>query len=372
MSPATLATTPRWRYCRHGEAPAAAVPRNQILGGDALEQLRALPDTSVDCVITSPPYYRLRNYGHPQQIGLEPTVEAWAERLVAVADELGRVLKPTGSLWLNLGDSYSRHDRYGAPPKSLLLAPERVLLALSARGWSVRNKVVWAKPASMPTSVLDRLNCTWEALYFLVHSRHYYFDLDAIREPHRTPWRKGWQPTGPFKYEGKSPSWAGLLAGANDGLARARAEGRPGHPNGKNPGDVWTVATTNFRGAHFATFPVRLIERPLRATCPERVCAGCGQPWRRRQDRLLPDCTCQAGWRPGVVLDPFMGSGTVALEAERLGRDWVGIELNPDYRALAWERIQAARNKQSTSGVKQGGEAATRSNGGTNGTTATT
>jgi DNA modification methylase len=129
------------------------LPRNQILVGDALDRLRQLPTASVDTAVTSPPYYLLRNYHVAGQFGLEPTVTAWVENLRTVLNEVGRVLKPTGSLWLDLGDSYSRHDRYGAPPKALLLAPERLLLALVADGWIVRNKVIWAKANPMPNSV---------------------------------------------------------------------------------------------------------------------------------------------------------------------------------------------------------------------------
>jgi site-specific DNA-methyltransferase (adenine-specific) len=132
-----------------------------------------------------------------------------------------------------------------------------------------------------------------------------------------------------------------------------KAAGRERHPLGKNPGDVWSLATASYRGAHFATFPIELIRRPLLATCPERLCAACSAPWQRARQvidgralatgPLRPACDCRTGWRPGVVLDPFMGSGTVALAAEQHRRDWVGIELNPDYAALAEQRLAAWR-----------------------------
>lgn len=333
-------------YCRasdHRQPHATPeIPRNRIIVGDALITLRTLPSESVDCVLTSPPYFLLRNYGVDGQLGSEQHVDTYVDRLVAVADEIARVLKATGTFWLNLGDSYSRHDRYGAAPKSLLLAPERVLLRLGQRGWTVRNKVVWAKPNAMPSSVGDRLSCTWEPIYLLVRSEQYFFDLNAIREPHRTT-RKPAGDTPNAKYGGKRPAWAGPLAGANDGLTRAQAEGRVGHAKGKNPGDVWTVATAGFRGAHFATFPTRLIERPILATVPERVCWLCGRPWRRHDDHLVADCACGAGWRPGLVLDPFVGAGTVAIAAEAHGRDWLGIELNPEFARMAEGRIEQAR-----------------------------
>lgn len=341
-------TRPRVIYCRTGSSRRPIEPSSgRLLVGDAVTQLRTLPMSSVDCVITSPPYFLLRNYGHDDQIGLEATVEDWVAQLSAVMAEVARVLKPTGGVWLNLGDSFSRGDRYGAPSKSLLLGPERLLLALAEAGWIVRNKVIWAKPNPMPASVRDRLTCSWEPIYFLVRSSNYFFDLDVAREPHR--WRQtARRRVKEGKYESSHPTWAGPLAGKNDGLLRARAEGRAGHPLGKNPGDVWNVSTATFNGAHFAVYPDRLIERPMKLSCPERVCRLCDRPWRRevRRDRpgdLHPDCSCDVGWRPGVVLDPFMGSGTTAVVAERLGRRWIGVELNPTYADIARNRIRSAQ-----------------------------
>ncbi len=340
------------------------LPRNTILVGDALTRLRELPTASVDSCITSPPYYQLRDYGVAGQIGLEATVTEWVEHLRQVLGEVARVLKPTGSLWLDLGDSYSRHAKYGAPPKGLLLAPERLLLALAADSWIVRNKVIWAKTNPMPHSVGDRLNTTYDVVYFLVRSRSYYFDLDRIREPHRS--RGGRRAS----HESERPTgWAGPLAGSQDGLRRARTAGVPGHWLGKNPGDVWRLPGSNYRDAHFATFPEALVLRPLLATCPEALCMACGRPWRRpvivrRLGEVTPAgadphvrrypatwrtvrqvgaleaaCSCLAPTRPGVVLDPFFGAGTVGVVAAKHGRDWIGIELNPDYAALAERRI---------------------------------
>ncbi len=166
-------------------------------------------------------------------------------------------------------------------------------------------------------------------VYLLVRSARYHFDLDAIREPHRTKSRRSARPIPPAR-----PAWAGPLAGRNDGLRRARAAEQPGHPLGKNPGDVWQLAAHAYRGAHFATFPEALVRRPLLATCPEWTCARCGAPWRRQ-----PGCPCRAGVTPGLVLDPFFGTGTVGVVAHQLGRDWLGIELSKTYVALAWDRL---------------------------------
>jgi DNA modification methylase len=349
--------------------------RNQLIVGDARTCLDRLPAASVDCVVTSPPYYLLRDYGVRGQIGLEDAVGGWVDELRLVMRGVARVLKGQGALWLNVSDSYSRHPRYGAPAKSMLGAPERLLLALMDDGWLVRNKVVWAKPNPMPASVADRLNTTYESLYFLVRSPRYGFDLDAIRIPHRSAARKPERPSDK-PISTARPSWAGPLAGSNNGLARLKSSGRVGNPNGKNPGDVWTIPTRGFRGAHFATFPEELVYRPILSTCPEAVCTRCGRRLRREATirtggpvQPLPDlrypatwasfraasslrpCSCGAPTRPGVVLDPFMGSGTVAVAAERLGRDWVGIELNPAYARLAEERIAKARQERKEEGL---------------------
>lgn len=325
-------------------------PRNTCLVGDARVRLGALPPASVDCVITSPPYFLLRNYGVSGQVGLEPDVEAWVRQLVGVMDGIARVLKPAGSVWLNVGDSYSRNRAYGGPPKSLLLGPERLVVALAGAGWMVRNKVVWAKTNPRPASVGDRLSCSWEPIYFLTRSPGYFFDLDAIRVPHLSSSRR---PSAAAKPPDEIPPWAGPLAGTQAGLTRARADGRVGHVLGKNPGDVWRLPASSYRGAHFATFPERLVELPLQATCPEVVCRRCGQAWRREpasrlgrlavRGELRPVCNCRDGTRPGLVLDPFFGAGTVGVVAERLERDWLGIELNPAFVALAETRLAARR-----------------------------
>jgi DNA modification methylase len=335
--------------------------RNRILLGDAATVLATLPSGSIDTCVTSPPYFGLRNYLIDGQLGLEATVTDWVEGLRAVMTEVARVLRPTGSVWLNVADAYSRGVQYGAPAKSALLGPERLLVALAADGWIVRNKVAWVKTNPQPTSVGDRLATVYEVMYLLARQRDYLFDLDAIRVPHRSQGRQRRRTVA-----SGIPAWAGPLAGTQAGLGREQAFGLPGHPMGKNPGDVWALATAGYRGAHFATFPPSLIERPIRATCPEAVCTACGQPWKRQRivagvvppatenrerspivrmgrGRLVP-CGCEAPTRPGLVLDPFFGAGTVGLVAQRLGRDFLGIELNPTFCRLAKGRIAAEAN----------------------------
>jgi DNA modification methylase len=328
------------------------LPRNQILCGDAQTTLQGLPTTSVDCIITSPPYFRLRDYGRADQLGLEAHISGWVSDLRAVVQECARVLVPTGTLWLNLGDSYSTHHREGAPRKSLLMGPERLALTLLADGWIIRNKIIWAKTNTVPSSVTDRLATKHEVIYLLSRSPRYYFDLDSIRAPHTSrPPRRDETRRPPNRRDTRRPSWLGPNSDGDSGLAAMHAAGVIGHPLGKNPGDVWQLGVSQFRGAHFATYPEQLVDRMLTAGCPRLRCSRCRAPWTRRLVRHgshatrrppRPTCGCDAKAEPGVVLDPFIGSGTTAISANRLGRDWIGIELNPDYVALAHRRIATA------------------------------
>ncbi|WP_218005112.1 DNA-methyltransferase [Actinomadura macra] len=334
------------------------LPRNEILIGDAVTRLSELPSASVDCVITSPPYFALRDYGHAGQLGLETDVDGWVQSVLRVTSEVRRVLKPTGAFWLNLGDSYAHHLREGAPKKSLLMGPERIALSMTRGGWLLRNKVIWAKTNPMPSNVTDRLSATHEFVYFFTKSPTYFFDLNAIRVPHSSGHTHGHSPKKSRVYPpaGALPTRTDRPPNLNTGLAAMSDSGVVGHPLGKNPGDVWQMGTASFHGDHFAVFPPRLIERPLLATCPERVCTACGLPWlpsqKRLSGRLLAigplqaACACGAGWQLGLVLDPFFGAGTTALVAEKHQRDWLGVELNPEYAALASTRLADWRATQ--------------------------
>lgn len=327
-----------------------ALPRNTIITGNARRVLAGLLPESVDTCVTSPPYVAaLRDYGRPGQLGQEPTVSEYVESLRAILRHVHRLLKPTGSLWLNLGDAHSRHPRQGAPAKGLLLAPQRVALALAEGGWIVRNVLIWHKTNPMPQSARDRLSPTHETIIFATKQPRYFFDLDAIRVPHRSVSRIG---------QASPASLGRLYQGHNDGLGKLRAAGEVGNPNGKNPGDVWTMATAVDRLGHQATFPERLIERPILAACPERICVQCDRAWTRptriirrrtsegviqiRKTGELRRCGCFAPSRPGVVLDPFFGTGTVGLVAARHRRDWLGIELSPAFARLAGRRLRRA------------------------------
>lgn len=327
------------------------LPRNSILTGNARDVLADLLPESVDCCITSPPYASgLRDYGAPGQLGQEPAIAEYVENLRAVLGGIRRVLKDSGSLWLNLGDAYSKQPRHGAPRGGLLLAPQRVALALAADGWIVRNVAIWHKPNPLPQSAADRLSPTYEVVVFAAKTRRDFFDLDAIRVPHRSADRNGHR---------RLSERGRRYQGNNTGLGRLKAAGRVGHRNGKNPGDVWTVTTAADRLGHQATFPEALVERPILATCPERICVQCDRPWTRptriknvptsegmrhvREVGALRRCDCFAPTRPGVVLDPFMGTGTTAVVAERLRRDWLGVEVHPGFVTLAEQRLRMAR-----------------------------
>lgn len=318
-----------------------AWPRqSMILTADARTALAALPPRSVHAVVTSPPYFRQRDYQTAGQIGQEATVAEWVAELRAVCRLIARVLKPDGSLWLNVNDSMSARVGSGAPRKSLLLGPERLLLALAEDGWLTKGKAVWAKSNPMPESVGDRLARTWEPFYHLTRSPDAYFDLDAIRELHQGRTRAAVEPNRRY-------------GGEHGGLARLKARGISGHVLGKNPGDCWRLPKgSGYRGQHFAVFPESLIERPIRATVPERVCLTCDRPYRRRYvpgrpgevgtpGPLRPACGCRPRRSAAAtVLDPFAGVGTVGVVAAHLGRKFIGIELNPTYAELARERLR--------------------------------
>lgn len=338
--------------------------------GDAAETLRTLPESSVHMVMTSPPYWQLRDYGEEGQLGLEETAEEFVDAIADVCDEIMRVLRPDGSLWLNLGDTYDDKDKQ--------LIPERVAIECQSRGWILRNDVTWHKPNPMPNSVKDRLNTTTEEVFHLVPQKSYYYDLDAIREEYAD-----------VSVRRATDRWDGdAVRGHPEGKAQTLDPEQFTHPRGKNPGDVFEVTTKPFPDAHFAVYPPELCEKPIKATCPSEVCAECGSPYERVVERdTVSDETIREefperaesvgasernddirrrikgeelrelrgeptvkGWRstcdcdtdatePGVVLDPFAGAGTTLLKAKDLGRRFVGIELSAEYADMARKRV---------------------------------
>lgn len=300
-----------------------------LLLGDALDQLRTLPDSSVDCIVTSPPYYGLRDYGTPGQYGLEATPTAYVETVRSLFAEARRVLADDGTLWLNLGDSYAAaggHTDPGStsalqgrrvqlmqnmpskpadrPKKSLLGIPWRTAFALQDDGWILRNEIIWHKTNAMPESIKDRLSSRHEHLFLFAKASRYSFDLDAIREPHTM--RPQRRPRGH-----KERQRLGVLPAQTWSTSERDEPGVDGHPLGRNPGDVWSIPTRPYPAAHFAVFPIDLPFRCIKAGC--------------RSD--------------GTVLDPFSGSGTTGEAARQLGRKYVGIDLNPAYHDLAKDRF---------------------------------
>jgi len=406
---------------------------NQIIQGDTLEVLKTFSDDFIDTIITSPPYWGLRDYGVDGQIGLESTLEEFIEKLLKITAELKRVLKPTGVMYWNHGDAYTSSGKgmnkdnkptgkqvwvmpnkkrickqcdkefTGHPqqkfcsakcsgvdntprkkkgllqPKCLMLQNYRLILKIiDQQGWILRNTIVWHKPNHMPSSVKDRFANSYEPVFILVKRKKYWFDLDAVRKPHKqnTIERCNY----PVNEMNSTSKGKKKITGyTNDKMVQLNSLG-------KNPGDMWKIATQPFSEAHFATFPEKLITPMILSSCPKEICKKCGIARERiikkelvniRKHKLhtgmardsvdkndpyyMPaafartgvqgenkyntlgwtDCKCKKGFKAGIVLDPFMGSGTVGVVAKRYKRNYLGIELNSEYIKIAKNRIKA-------------------------------
>jgi len=383
-----------------------------LYNGDVLEQLKQLPSESIDCIITSPPYWGLRDYGVEGQIGLEPTLEEYLEKLLAVATELKRVLKKTGVIFWNHGDCYGGNRRgkrdcrnnnkrslsnpnlcceksnlqSKLAPKCMVLQNYRfVTRCVDELGLILRDIIIWAKKVwiakenitignAMPSSVRDRCVFTYEPIFMLVKNKKYFFDQDALRVPYTRPLNR-W---GGDKLKAKNKSeW-------DEGTGQQTYRDREMRPNamGANRPNVWQINTEPMKFAHFACFPSELVKWLILAGCPQWVCSACKKakvrivnknyiptrpglntgkgksgtdldPNKSLHQRDISkyrmeivyqtigwtDCGCNASWESGIVLDPFIGSGTTGYIAEKLGRRWIGIELNPNYCEIAKKRI---------------------------------
>ena len=309
---------------------------NRIICGDNCEVMRTMPSESIDCCVTSPPYWGLRDYGHDGQIGLEPTPEAYVARMVEVFREVKRLLKDDGTLWLNLGDSYynyrpgrfddnrahafggartddkkrglpsdpsaSKRGRRidGLKEKDLIGIPWRVAFALQADGWYLRQDIIWHKPNPMPESVTDRCTKAHEYVFLMSKSERYYYSADAIDEPLES------KPHAPGNRAGKDDGHLRNDLGTDSMQKVWGASGR------RNKRSVWTITTKPYSGAHFAVMPADLVKPCIMAGCREG----------------------------GVVLDPFSGSGTTAMVARDLSCRYVGIELNPEYVEISLKRLE--------------------------------
>jgi DNA modification methylase len=276
---------------------------DEILFGDARIRLKEVPDQFVDTIVTSPPYYQQRDYQGTGQIGLEGSPHEYVCGLLEVFSECHRTLKSSGSMWLVIGDKYVDGRLMGMP--------WRVALALSDAGWMLRSDVIWHKPNAMPSPVKDRPTTDHEYVFFFTKSRDYYYDADAIREPHVTFTENSRMKGGRnhfFKRDG-TPE-AGKNQG-NSNLHHGRWD-QAFHPKGRNKRTVWSIPLSKFRDVHFAVFPPSLVETCLLASSPEG----------------------------GLVLDPFLGSGTTALVAKQLGRHYLGVECNEEYCHMARRRLR--------------------------------
>jgi len=335
--------------------------RCTMLVGDCIDAMRSMPANSVDCVVTSPPYWGLRDYGVSGQIGLEPTLSEHLQVMVSVFQEVRRILKPQGTLWLNYGDCYATtpngksaaaykadgsDDRTfrdkpfstigGAlKPKDLCMIPNRLAIALQEDGWYVRSEIIWHKPNPMPESVYDRPTSSHEKIWLLTKGEDYFYNHEAIREP--VSGTANARKPGPNSRQNvdRVPR-SRKFANEGDAMIKAKrsfAEGTSDLVETKNSRNVWTIAPKAFREAHFATFPPALAERCIKAGTPKTVCGCCG---------VVEGCglICEVFGRvPGKVFDPFGGAGTVSLVAEQLGVDSIMVELNPEYADIAERRI---------------------------------
>ncbi len=367
----------------------------EILTGDCRETLKTLPAGSVHCVVTSPPYFGLRDYGHAGQIGLERSVDLYVGALVEVFAEIWRVLRPDGVAWLNLGDSYNGsggaggdygpgglkegQPKYpgrrigGLKPKDLIGVPWRVAFALQAAGWWLRADVIWAKPNPMPESVTDRPTRSHEYMFLLSKSERYFYDAVAVAEEKAESTINDSRTNDNGSRRDRGFPGAASNGGTNLGGAGGT----------RNRRSVWSISSEPYAGAHFAVMPTALVEPAILAgTSAHGVCEVCGAPWVRVSEREVlpapdrinnnafkhdamtthgegaatlrnivnridkgwrPSCACNAGITPATVLDPFAGSGTVGVVAIRTGRRFIGCELNPAYVDLAHDRIRGTQ-----------------------------
>lgn len=307
---------------------------NRIYNESNCETLQRMDDNSLDCVVTSPPYWGLRDYGVEGQLGLEKTVEEYINNLVNIFDLIKAKLKPTGTCWVNLGDTYiseggaSRHKGYADPkylngrngehiephafpqtflPKCLANVPNQFSIEMCKRGWILRNEIIWQKPNAMPSSAKDRFTVDYEKLFFFTKSKRYYFK--QILEPYNGPLDRWGGDV--LKADGKS-LW-------DEGTGQSSYRNRDMRPNkeGRNKRCVWQINTEATAEAHFAVYPESLVLPCIQAGCPEN----------------------------GIVYDPFMGSGTTGIVATKLSRNYVGSEINTDYVTIAEKRIQPIKDQ---------------------------
>lgn len=309
---------------------------DQVHQGDCLELMKKLPSESIQTCVTSPPYWALRDYKVDGQVGVEGSPELYIEKITEIFNEVKRVLRDDGTLWINIGDVYanfnpgardsqrwpkqSRNDhmpkmkrKSGLPHKNLLLLPARVAISLQAQGWIVRSDIIWNKPNAMPESVIGRPSKSHEYIYLMSKSQKYYYDKDSIAVPYKKSTIK------------RQDDSCVTTSNPDRPVKFKRTLSKTGKRNKRS---VWTDSFRPFKGAHFATYPPELIEPCILAGCPEG----------------------------GIVLDPFSGSGTTGIVALKHNRRFIGYELNPDYFQLSNERIEATRKGLTLKELRAGQE----------------
>tara|TARA_R110000850_G_scaffold251821_1_gene376981 strand:- start:50 stop:1006 length:957 start_codon:yes stop_codon:yes gene_type:complete len=305
----------------------------KILQGNCIDKIKELEDNSIDCVVSSPPYFGLRDYGVDEQFGLEKTYQDYLANTVKVFETFKPKLKDTATIWWNVGDSYNSTNgfcrnkgKYKRPgrdggsnnkklfkdnvikEKDLLMIPNRVAIALQDAGWYIRSEIIWHKPNPMPESVRDRPTSCHEKIWLITKNKKYYYDHEAIKEPctesTKKRYKSGWNGNEERDYvNGKQNHFSKYI-----GTEKSKTDAL----KGRNKRNVWTITTKPFKGSHFATFPKDLIEPCIKAGCPE----------------------------DGIVLDPFGGAGTTGIVASLNNRNSILIELNPEYVKLAKDRIE--------------------------------
>ncbi len=276
--------------------------RNRVLCGDIFEVANTIPDNLVDTIVTSPPYFRQRDYGDENQIGHEADPQEYVELLAEVFKKLLPTVKTTGSLWLVIGDKYVNGELMGMP--------WRVALALKDVGWQLRSDIIWHKPNAMPSSVKTRPTTDHEYIFFFTRSKKYFYDADAIREPHVTFTEKS-RMKGGRRHLGKRGGTPEKGKNSGDNNLHDGRWDQAFHPLGRNKRTVWSIPLSKFRETHFAVFPESLVETCIKASCPAS----------------------------GLVLDPFSGSGTTALVARRLKRDFLAVDCSIEYCEMARDRL---------------------------------
>ena len=281
---------------------------NTIINGDALESLKKIPSNSIDMIVTSPPYWNMRDYGKEGQLGLENTTSEFIDNLYEIFEEAKRVLKDEGTLWINIRDTYSKGiKRCGVKNKSLCMIPERLCIKMIENGWILRNDIIWHKPNAMPDSCKNRFTVDFEHIYLFAKQEKYFFNTQYE----------------PFTSEHKEVKGKRSTKGKQEVLIETKMvrHGAKGttlnSPNkwsdkGRIKRTTWSISTKPFKDAHFATFPEELIWTPIDAGCPQN----------------------------GIVLDMFMGSGTVGVVARKQGKNYIGIELNEEYIEIANKRLK--------------------------------